>query len=284
MAVDSSDEAESTTTADGEDGPLMKMDPKGDVILLLKDKKRVLVASKVLSVASPYFRAMFDSRMNFHESQSLSVESPPTVEFPDDDPLAMVCFCCFLHHISPKSLINEVEDLLALVVLADKFNAMESLRDHVSRHLLRTLGSGRIVRYGNYNDWATSWGSFLDALVVSYAAQDMDLFRDISSTLIFDSNIPVDSFVHAGSRLGGHLVNPALWCTYGSRPIITWSPTICRRFESRLTSPQHIWKNNAIIPDSSSGKKSGTTRRLYQWRTKQTLYSWTRTALFNVQP
>lgn len=78
-------------------------DPTGDIVLKLGSKDEatlIRVHSKVLSLASPVFAAMLSPR--FAEGKALeknkrTVDSPTTIDLPDDDPEAMSLICRILH-------------------------------------------------------------------------------------------------------------------------------------------------------------------------------------------
>ena len=66
-----------------DDSPAVEIDPNGDVVLILNGKK-LLVSSKILSMASRVFAAMFSSQFR----EGLHNATPgiiPTIPLPEDD-------------------------------------------------------------------------------------------------------------------------------------------------------------------------------------------------------
>lgn len=107
------------------------MDKNGDVLFELgKDdttKSHLLVSSKVLSLASLVFAAMFTH--GFREGENLSSSSPRLIPLPDDDPAALTLLCKILHfrtaHI-PTTM--EVAALANLAILCDKYDCADCVR------------------------------------------------------------------------------------------------------------------------------------------------------------
>ena len=69
---------------------------QGDVIFHVENKRRFLVNSAVLRLASATFAAMFSSR--FSEGQNLSYSAPKEVALPEDNAYAIWWLCAVLHH------------------------------------------------------------------------------------------------------------------------------------------------------------------------------------------
>lgn len=107
------------------------MDKNGDVLFeLSKDdatKSHLLVSSKVLSLASLVFAAMFTH--GFCEGENLSSSSPRLIPLPDDDPAALTLLCKILHFRTvdiPTTL--EVAALANLAILCDKYDCADCVR------------------------------------------------------------------------------------------------------------------------------------------------------------
>jgi hypothetical protein len=110
---------------------LTTIDKRGDVILLLGNDDemavKLLVSSKVLSLASSVFEAMFNS--GFAEGQDLSPTSPREVLLPDDDPKYMTYICKLVH--MQTSDVPEKLDILSLAdfaLLCDKYHCADGVR------------------------------------------------------------------------------------------------------------------------------------------------------------
>lgn len=108
------------------------IDPKGDVILSVGATHNILVCSKFLTFHSKVFAAMFTG--HFSEALKMSSNAPssgaqpaqPTqVELPEDKPGAMLLLCHVLHGkvLALKKPSSSL--LLALTVLADKYDCIE---------------------------------------------------------------------------------------------------------------------------------------------------------------
>ncbi len=79
----------------------VKIDANGDVLLELFDQDRrvrLLVTSKVLSLVSPVFAAMFASRFKEGLSSNPPPSTTPLVALPDDDVEALTLLCKMAHH------------------------------------------------------------------------------------------------------------------------------------------------------------------------------------------
>ena len=94
------------------------IDPEGDAILVCGEIK-FQVSSKVLSLASPVFSALFSPR--FAEGQ-LPPSQPSRIELHDDDAESMRFMCAVLHHKSTCANAVGLEGLERLAVLTDKYD------------------------------------------------------------------------------------------------------------------------------------------------------------------
>ena len=75
-------------------------DPEGDIVFMVgrkeTDQKSILVSSKVLSLASPAFAALFSPRWSEGADKSSSI-IPRQIDLPDDDTATMGWICQALH-------------------------------------------------------------------------------------------------------------------------------------------------------------------------------------------
>lgn len=106
------------------------VDPSGDLQLIVGPwQTSLIVSSKVLMLASPVFRAMFDGA--FGEAQFLSSNQKKklvtAVELPEDNDEAMLLLCSLLHFKGDEGPLA-VELLLELAVLVDKYHCASALR------------------------------------------------------------------------------------------------------------------------------------------------------------
>lgn len=110
------------------------LDDEGDVMLVVgrSEPCRIRVSSKILSLASDVFKAMFSPR--FREGSSLrSAENrstePMIIDLPEDDPAAMLSLCQLLHcQIDMLDPHPDVMTLLSLATVCDKYNCVPALR------------------------------------------------------------------------------------------------------------------------------------------------------------
>jgi hypothetical protein len=109
----------------------INVDPNGDVILELSSpdgKKNLLVSSRVLSLASPVFRAMFASRFKEGLSNHSIPECPHVIHLPEDDAEAFTILCNVLHFRVDE--IPRQPDLICLQNIAnicDKYDCCSAL-------------------------------------------------------------------------------------------------------------------------------------------------------------
>ena len=114
------------------------IDKEGDV-LIETGHKGILVSSKVLSMASSMFDAMFHS--GFSEGTTKrSPEAPLRLPLPDDDPEALEIFLHVLHfcHKRPYATLD-INNQVLVAKLADKYQARNAVYGQSGRWLRRTL-------------------------------------------------------------------------------------------------------------------------------------------------
>ena len=106
------------------------VDPNGDTILEVSSsggKTHLLVSSKVLTLASPVFEAMFNSRFKEGLSHYPTSGKPP-IPLPDDNAEAVTILCNAIHYRT-----NEVPNKLAsaclenLAIICDKYDCTSAL-------------------------------------------------------------------------------------------------------------------------------------------------------------
>lgn len=94
------------------------IDPDGDVILVC-GKTEFQVSSKVLSLASPVFKALFSP--HFAEGQPTS-SKVSRVQLRDDDAESLHFMCTVLHHKCASTNSIGLERLEMLAVVTDKYD------------------------------------------------------------------------------------------------------------------------------------------------------------------
>jgi len=116
------------------------IDEDGD-ILVQTSSKELLVSSKILALASPVFKAMFNSK--FLEGSTIrSVQNPLELPLPDDDPDALAVLFHTLHFSSKRKFLKLGADLqLDVAQLSDKYDCTTSMYGESGRWL-RSLSEG----------------------------------------------------------------------------------------------------------------------------------------------
>lgn len=117
------------------------IDPDGDVILVCGETE-FQVSSKVLSLASPVFKALFGP--NFAEGQA-TTRKTSRIQLHDDDAESMRFMCAVLHHKCASGNSIGLERLERLAVVTDKYDVCTFSRSirpngHVSLVVKRVLG------------------------------------------------------------------------------------------------------------------------------------------------
>ena len=90
-------------------------------------QQTLLVSSAVMRIASPVWRTMFDPQGHFMESQRSS--TPGEIDFPEDDPDALLCVLRIAHlqfRKIPETL--DYAELLDLAIICDKYDTVAIVR------------------------------------------------------------------------------------------------------------------------------------------------------------
>lgn len=104
------------------------IDPNGDVALLLTADLvpvRLIVSSKILSLASPVFAAMFSP--HFREGRSLSSTCLTEIPLPDDPPTAIRTIANILHFRHNLVFAVGFDCIFNLALVADKYDLVHAL-------------------------------------------------------------------------------------------------------------------------------------------------------------
>ena len=122
------------------------IDPEGDVILICGETE-FQVSSKVLSLASPVFKALFSP--NFAEGQPTSSKAIH-IQLHDDDAESLRFMCAILHHKCASANGIGLERLEKLAVVTDKYDVCmfpSSIRPDghvvVTKRMLGLVGARR---------------------------------------------------------------------------------------------------------------------------------------------
>ena len=119
----------SLNTPDSATAQITDIDPAGDVILevgaeVCGDQTRLRVSSKVLSLASPAFAAMFSPKWSDGVNK-VSASEPQHISLPEDDSSPMEWICQILHYHKDISTEKDIPFLVGVAELCDKYD-MES--------------------------------------------------------------------------------------------------------------------------------------------------------------
>ena len=175
----------SDSQASGTDSPgkisKVVVDPDGDVILVFDAGTEVQVSSKVLSVASPVFKAMFGPR--FLEGQDLNTTTPKRVSLPEDNAAAMTTLCNVVHHRhNSVRKVLALEQVVELATICDKYNCSEAF----------SLWS---YNWGCHLYWSEGFSSHKDAarlLNSFFVFNDDTHVKKISHSIVFRTKGFVD--------------------------------------------------------------------------------------------
>ncbi|KAH0551543.1 hypothetical protein GP486_007240 [Trichoglossum hirsutum] len=171
-------------------------DPNGDVILELSrpDETRVhiRVSSKVLSMASPVFAAMFGSEfkegLSNHRSSSADGGGAYVVPLPDDDAEAFVAICNVIHFRSDEVPHKpSIVCLQNIAFIADKYDCTKALTAQTAQWLRSWIDAPRPVEWRKL-------------LFVAYVMDTADAFSRISWEILRTQIGPMLS----PSELAGH--------------------------------------------------------------------------------
>ena len=117
----------------------IKIDPVGDVRIMLKQNTTLQVSSKVLCLASKVFSAMLQP--GFEEGTALAENGKCELKLPDDNVIAMHTLCLLLHLHHPHTIPYVVDERLfhAVAVLVDKYDCAAALYGWAMQQLLDLL-------------------------------------------------------------------------------------------------------------------------------------------------
>ncbi len=175
---------------------MVVLDSNGDVIFVLGTDKntKLRVSSKVLSIASKPFAAMFSPR--FTESSGLSAAAPKEIPLPEDDAKAMTVLCKVIHHkVEDGDEPATTLELLEVVVLADKY-------DCTKLHSLKLWT--RDLRCSLPKD-------AFPLLVISYLSNNSKRFAAASMSLVCCQE-PAEPFMDWEKEFGANCLPETIWC------------------------------------------------------------------------
>lgn len=170
---------------------------KGDV-MIISDSKEMLVSSQVLSMVSPVFDRMFEPGF-LEGDRKRSKDNPLRLPLDDDSPEALSLLFHILH-LSPRQRYTEpdVDLLLRLAQLADKYGCLDSIRDPIERWLYPL--TAKLVGLHGYLDsmpdplerWLHSFTDpdsdeeivLVKLIAISFLIDEGNAFRKSTATLL----------------------------------------------------------------------------------------------------
>ncbi|KAK1993388.1 hypothetical protein LX36DRAFT_537932, partial [Colletotrichum falcatum] len=154
---------------------LIELHPKGDVVLAISGstsglERRFLVHSGLLTIASPYFAALFGPV--FREGRDLKQGACPRIQLKEDDMEAMEIILSLLHFKAKDEYKNIEPRILALVAReSDKYGCTTALSPWIFRWLHDTPEPSSAEEHGYL-------------LVATYMFGATDNWKDISTRAI----------------------------------------------------------------------------------------------------
>lgn len=106
--------------------PMTDLDPDRDAVLVIGQLRLLIkVSSKVMELASPKLKEMVDPRFL---DWPLSVDDPPEILLPHDDPWAMLWLCTFIHHQEWPNGPLSTDMVKKIAILCEKYQLAVALR------------------------------------------------------------------------------------------------------------------------------------------------------------
>ncbi|KAF2135726.1 uncharacterized protein K452DRAFT_346706 [Aplosporella prunicola CBS 121167] len=166
--------------------------------MILNNGTKLGVSSAVLRTASDMFRAMFGP--NFREGQNLNETNPKEVEFPDDDPAAMMVICSVFHfQYDHTQHYPDMAELKDIALLCDKYQCSPAIFLHSQMWMERLMKDAMKKKFDGYED----------LLGISYLFDNPDVFKRLTLDLIL---YWTGSFDKLGDR---DLADRIPWRTFG---------------------------------------------------------------------
>ena len=157
-----------------------EVDPDGDLYLEIEDLK-LLVSSKVLSLASPVFSTMFKSRFKESLANHQGPEKP-TVTLREDDATTMELICWVLHHRADKVPEMLGEGMLVEVAEhCDKYDCAAALKGWVTTWI-----------WGPYHDLDVDNQECSHVLFAAYVFDKAEAFSFMSLSVIMQQVGPFE--------------------------------------------------------------------------------------------
>ncbi|KAI1629889.1 hypothetical protein EDD37DRAFT_604759 [Exophiala viscosa] len=86
------------------------------------------VSSKIMMSASPMFKTMLKAERFLEGSLALSIEQPPQLDLPEDEPEAFTTLCRIIHHKQGLQDPTLFKSLHGLAILSDKYDCLNNIK------------------------------------------------------------------------------------------------------------------------------------------------------------
>ena len=148
------------------------VDPDGDVYLIC-EQLEIRVSSRVLSLASKVFNAMFQT--GFQEGLELAKNETCRIPLPEDDSESMHVICLLLHHRHTEIEYDvDAEFFREIAILADKYTCISPLH-YWADAMLRELG----------DEPGNSAYDNASLIMAAYYLDSPPHFKNISKNMVF---------------------------------------------------------------------------------------------------
>lgn len=128
---------------------LLTLDPEGDATLEVGEapaRRRFLVSSKALKLASPYFARLFGP--HFSEGEQIQRSGCAHVPLPEDDPAALETILRTLHYQEPEGMEQvSTKQLVVLALHCDKYLCSKALGHFLARCFEHALKHAVVADY-----------------------------------------------------------------------------------------------------------------------------------------
>jgi BTB/POZ domain len=127
---------------------LERFDPEGNVLFNLNDgAQSFVVSSKILSLASPVFKALLAP--HFSEGTKLAESGYTEISVYDDEPSAMNTMMSILHYQGANDLNKaDPKEIAALAICCNKYDCVKPIRPWIESWLHRHPSTSSVEDYG----------------------------------------------------------------------------------------------------------------------------------------
>ena len=191
------------------------IDPAGDVILdvgieACGDKAHLRVSSKVLSLASPVFAAMFGPKW-FDGVNKVSASEPQHISLPEDDSSPMKWICQILHYHKDISTEKDILFLVGVAELCDKYDLESPIKTWARLCLENAKVTTRSLHLHDMKEV-----DLMGVMYISSVFRNSRIFWLSSAALMNGTSVP--DLVYDRYELGGPAASLLEDEAFGKRP------------------------------------------------------------------